>query len=142
VQIVDTGALLALVSVTDNWHDRCAELVDRRDWNPIIPTTVLSELDYFLTERLPSAARVGFFTAVRRGAYRVEEVLVADVWRAFDVCIRHLDQKISFVDASVLAVAERLNVETVITTDRRDFRTFAPKHCLTLDLWPDGPDTP
>lgn len=33
-----------------------------------------------------------------------------------------------FADSTIVAVAERLNVETILTLDRRDFQMIRPKH--------------
>jgi uncharacterized protein len=41
------------------------------------------------------------------------------------------------VDASVVAVAERLNVATVATLNRRDFMVVRPRHVKALTLIPE-----
>jgi uncharacterized protein len=40
------------------------------------------------------------------------------------------------VDAAVIAIAERLNVTTVATLDRRDFAVVRPGHVKVLTLIP------
>ena len=40
------------------------------------------------------------------------------------------------VDASLVAVAERLKLKSLVTTDRRDFRRVRPKHVAAFDLLP------
>jgi predicted nucleic acid-binding protein len=40
------------------------------------------------------------------------------------------------VDASIIAVAERLNVTTIATLDRRDFTVVRPVHCQAFELIP------
>jgi uncharacterized protein len=35
-----------------------------------------------------------------------------------------------------IAIAERLNITTVLTIDQRDFRLFRPKHCESFKLLP------
>jgi uncharacterized protein len=39
-------------------------------------------------------------------------------------------------DASVIALAERLNIKEVATVDRRRFRAVHPEHCEALILLP------
>jgi uncharacterized protein len=41
------------------------------------------------------------------------------------------------VDAAVIAIAERLNVATVATLDRRDFTVVRPRHVKALTLIPE-----
>ena len=35
-----------------------------------------------------------------------------------------------------MAIAERLNLQTVLTLDRRDFSIFRPQHCSAFNLLP------
>ena len=44
--------------------------------------------------------------------------------------------EIGLVDASVIAVAERINVTTIATLNRRDFAVVRPVHCDCLQLIP------
>ena len=41
------------------------------------------------------------------------------------------------VDAAVIAIAERLNVATVATLNRRDFAVVRPRHVNALTLIPE-----
>jgi hypothetical protein len=40
------------------------------------------------------------------------------------------------VDASIIAMAERLGVTTILTTDHRHFAVVRPAHCERLRLVP------
>jgi predicted nucleic acid-binding protein len=40
-------------------------------------------------------------------------------------------------DASVVALAERLGTELVVTFDRRRFGAIRPRHCESLQLLPE-----
>ena len=44
--------------------------------------------------------------------------------------------EIGFVDASLVAVAERLKIDTIATTDRRHFQIIRPKHTRAFNLVP------
>ena len=41
------------------------------------------------------------------------------------------------VDATTMAIAERLKIEIILTLDRRDFSMYRPKHCAAFRLVPD-----
>jgi hypothetical protein len=61
--------------------------------------------------------------------------------RDFDLCViyKHcaaLRLKIDFVDALIVAMAERLNITRLLTFDRRDFQLLRPKHCVSFELLP------
>jgi len=43
---------------------------------------------------------------------------------------------VGFVDASIVAIAERLKIEAIATTDRRHFQSIRPKHTKAFRLLP------
>jgi predicted nucleic acid-binding protein len=43
---------------------------------------------------------------------------------------------IGFVDATIVAMAERLRIETIATTDRRHFAEVKPRHTKAYQLVP------
>jgi len=49
---------------------------------------------------------------------------------------QYADANIGLVDASLVAVAERLGINTIITTDRRHFSLIKPAHCSAFTLLP------
>jgi len=141
VLVVDTGVLVGLLSATDDWHDRCAELFESHLWDEhVIPSTVLVELDYWLAERLPLAARRAFYEDLRNGLYRIEWLGRDDYLRSVEIIEQYSHLKLQLVDASVVALCERLGEVKVATIDRRDFRQIVPSHCDALTLFPVGPD--
>lgn len=58
------------------------------------------------------------------------EVAVAEILQIY------ADSRIDFVDASVMAIAERYGSTQVLTLDQRDFRLFQPKHCDSFVILP------
>jgi predicted nucleic acid-binding protein len=60
----------------------------------------------------------------------------ADYVRAADILEQYADSRIDFVDAIIMAIAERLSIQTVFTIDRRDFGIYRPRHCEFLELLP------
>jgi len=48
----------------------------------------------------------------------------------------YADLPLGAVDASVIAVAERLNLADVATLDRRHFPVVRPRHVTALNLLP------
>ena len=66
----------------------------------------------------------------------VEELTIADLRRSLDLMRRYEDAQIGFVDATVVAIAERLKLQRILTTDRRDFSLVRPCHCKQFELLP------
>jgi predicted nucleic acid-binding protein len=66
----------------------------------------------------------------------VEELTLQDLRRALELLRSYEEARIGFVDATVVAVAERLKISRILTTDRRDFSIVRPRHCKTFELPP------
>ena len=49
---------------------------------------------------------------------------------------RYADLDVGFVDASVLAIVERLNEPKLATLDRKHFSVMQPRHVDALELLP------
>jgi len=77
-----------------------------------------------------------FFDDVLSGAYRVEPPTIADLTRCRELQDRHRDLSLGVVDASVVALTERLGEPKVATLDQRHFRTVRPAHVEALTLLP------
>ncbi len=59
-----------------------------------------------------------------------------DLERAAEILEKYADSKIDYVDAVIMAIAERLNIKRILTVDRRDFSLFRPKHCDFFEIIP------
>ncbi|MEN3539381.1 PIN domain-containing protein [Microbispora sp. ZYX-F-249] len=59
-----------------------------------------------------------------------------DVDRAARLVEGYAGLRLGFVDASVIALAERMRIDRVATIDRRHFTVVRPRHVLALTLLP------
>jgi uncharacterized protein len=134
--ILDTGPLLAALDAADPDHLRCAALLTDSAEDLVVPALVLAELDYWCARRLSSDAWLIFLDDVLAGAYRVEPPTPADLARCRDLQARYRDLALGVVDASVVALAERLDEPKVASLDQRHFRAVRPTHVAALELLP------
>jgi predicted nucleic acid-binding protein len=74
--------------------------------------------------------------SVVQGEITVEELTIQDLLRTLELLRRYEDAQIGFVDATVVAIAERLKIQHILTTDRRDFSLIRPRHCKQFELLP------
>jgi predicted nucleic acid-binding protein len=102
----------------------------------IVPALVLSELDYWCHERLTVEVWLTFLGDVLAGAYGVEHPTQEDLERCHELQGEYADLGLGVVDASVLAVVERLDEPKLATLDRRHFATVRPRHAGALNLLP------
>jgi uncharacterized protein len=134
--ILDTGPLLAALDTADADHKRCAELIAGSSEDLLVPTLVLSELDYWCHERLSGEVWLEFLKDLLAGAYRVESPTDADLARCHELQNTYADLSLGVVDASVVALTERLGEPKLATLDHRHFATVRPAHVEALELLP------
>jgi len=132
---LDTGPLYAVTDTSDTDHRRSLETLQRRDIQLIIPALVVAETTYLVGARLGSGAEAAFLGSLKD--FHVEAP-VNDDWPVIaELVDRYSDFPLGGVDASVVALAARLDTDTVITLDRRHFAAIRPPHCDALRLLPD-----
>lgn len=134
--IADTGALFALMDVDDAWHDRVLAWWTRNQQPVVVPVTVLPEATYLLQTRISPAAEIAFVRAIGADEFAVEHVDADDIDRAATIMEKYDDLPLGFVDASIVAIAERLEVREILTTDRRHFSVLRPAHARAFTLVP------
>ena len=136
--LVDTGGLVALGDRRDRFHAlfrRFFEVEPRRQ-AVIVPITVLTEVDYLVSQRAGPGVAADLIERVTASDLHVEHLIAEDFPRIVDLMRQYADNRIGFVDASVVAVAERLGIRMVLTLDRRHFGVIRPRHCASLDILP------
>lgn len=134
--IVDAGPLYAAAARGDRHHDACVELLTTSPRPLIVPVLVVTEVAYLLADRLGPRAERAFATSIECGELVVGQVAAADWARITSLLDQYADLKLGVVDASVIALAERLDLKTIATLDRRHFAAVRPQHVESLHLVP------
>jgi predicted nucleic acid-binding protein len=120
--LIDTSALLALVRERDPWHDACFDAL-RGVTLPLVTTTaVLTETFYFAIKWGGLVEHVWAF--VRSGRMAVAPVTEADLPALEALMHRYADRPMDFADATLVHVAEREGLKTILTIDHDDFETY------------------
>lgn len=134
--VVDTGPLFAALDRNDLDHQACREALESEWPNLVVPSPVLVELDYLIRTRLHSEVHVEFLRQLAIDAFRVIDLAHSDYLRIHELCVKYNDQDLGLVDASVVAIAERLNEPKIATLDHRNFSIIEPRHVKRLQLLP------
>jgi predicted nucleic acid-binding protein len=132
--IVDTGVLYALADRRDAWHARTRDYVHAHPDTLLAPVTILPEVAYLLRARIGSNAERAFVASVANGEVAVQDIAQRDFGRAVDLMSSY--EFLGFVDATVVAIAERLRIKRIATTDRRHFGAVRPVHVDGFTLVP------
>lgn len=134
--ILDTGPLLAALDAADPDHARCAGLISASTEDLLVPALVLAELDYWCLHRLTLDAWLVFLEDVALGIYIIEPPTAPDLARCRQLQAEYRDLSLGVVDASVVALAERLAEPKIATLDGRHFRVVRPSHVPAFELRP------
>jgi predicted nucleic acid-binding protein len=134
--VADTGPIYALIDASDGWHERVAAWWGSGRRRVVVPAPVLPEVCYLLQTRIGVAAEEAFVRAVADGEFVIEHLEDEDFARIADLVHAYRDLPLGFVDASIVAVAERVATREILTTDRRHFGVVRPRHTKVLTLVP------
>ena len=133
--IADTGFVVALANRSDAKHE-VVKAIYLQQKRILLPQTVLAEVAYLIGREAGVITVASFLKGLPMSRFSLLALLEEDVLRVAEILAQYADSRIDFVDASVMAVAERLNIVTVLTLDRRDFSLFRPRHCNSFVLVP------
>jgi len=140
--ILDTGPLYASLDRADPHHRACRALIETSEETLVIPAPVLVEVDFWIDKRLDSGVLLALLADIEAGAYAVENLHPSDYTRVRQICDRHSDVGVGFVDAAVVAIVERLDEPKLATLDHHHFAAIRPRHLDALTLLPDASPAP
>ena len=136
--LVDTGPLIAYMNRDDAEHESCVEVFDDLPLGKAFTCwPVLTEAAYLMRARLGLSDPAPLLDLILNDELAVLPVDRRDVTAVQDVFRRFNDQQVDLADAMLLALAEREDISTVFTTDRRDFRIFRRLDGTPFRLLPD-----
>ena len=132
--LLDTGALYALADADDDWHVRVRDFLKAERQLLLVPVTVIPEAAYLMRKRLGAAVETRFAETLAAGEIAIENLTRRDIARCAELLNTY--DFLGYVDASVVAIAERLKLRALVTTDRRDFARVRPIHIAAFQLLP------
>ncbi|MBI1760665.1 MAG: PIN domain-containing protein [Acidobacteria bacterium] len=134
--LLDTGFAVALFHEDDQRHADVLGVVQQIRDQIIFPIPAITETVYLLRRDAGNEVATHFIASLATTALRLENPLPPDYQRAAALMRQYADAKLDFVDALIVALAERLNITRLLTLDQRDFRLVRPRHCAAFELLP------
>lgn len=101
-----------------------------------VPVPVIAETSWLILDRLGAGSQNEFLRSVASGRIDPIDLESYDWARCVELTETYADMSLDLMDASVVAVAERLVVTTIATLNRRDFTVVRPRHVEAFDLIP------
>lgn len=134
--ILDTSFLLALTNTKDRNHSRVLNLAHTISDPLILPVSVLPEVCYLIASRLGHSSMRRFLKELTASDTVLEPITSSDLQRVTEILDQYTESQLDFVDATIVAVAERQNITRILTLDRRDFAIIRPRHSAYFELMP------
>ena len=120
--LVDTGAILALLDHSDDWHFICTTALTNLRLPLLTSEAVLTELFHLMDrERLDKNRAWDFF---RKGIIAVAALENSELNSLERLMRRYEDRPMDFADATLVYLAEREGIQAVFTVDQADFATY------------------
>ncbi len=134
--LLDTGFLYALLNRREQQH-AAVLAVTRTLREPIVlPIPAITEVAYLLLRDVSSEAVADFIESLAITDMVLEAPQSSGYTRAAEIIRQYADAPVDFVDAIIVAIAERLSITRILTIDRRHFYMFRPRHCPAFELLP------
>lgn len=97
---------------------------------------MVAEAGWLIDRQLGPQAEADFYRWIVDGDLLVEELSTGDWERIIELTEEYADNRLGGVDSSLIAVAERLRLDTVATLDQRHFRAVRPRHVEAFSIVP------
>lgn len=134
--VVDTGPIIAIADADDRDHMRCVAALGTASRPLLVPATVLTEVCYLLERELGTVAEAAFLRSFRDGTLTLAHITHDDLDRMAELVTTYASLPLGAVDASVVAIAERLGATEIATLDLRHFTIVRPRHADAFTLLP------
>jgi uncharacterized protein len=134
--LVDTNIWLASADRRSDRHADCVAVVRGYAGHLSSPVPVIAETSWLLLDRLGSSPHAEFLRMVSVGRLQALDLADEDWRRCVELVERYGDLRLDLMDASLVALAERLGEKTIATLNRRDFTVVRPRHVAAFELLP------
>jgi uncharacterized protein len=121
--LVDTGPVVAYLDASDPYHDAVCAVMDGFSGRSVTTPAVITEAMYFVGAT-HGGARALAELVDRSGMMVYDLCQPPDLREAARLMERYADTPMDFADATLLLLADVLEVVDVLTLDRRGFSTY------------------
>ncbi len=120
--LIDTGAILAMLDRSDRWHRACIDAFQQLRLPLLTSEAVLTELFHLVGES--RAEMEAAWSLIRTGAILLAPIEDAELQHVHILMSRYWDRPMDFADATLVYLAKRESMSTVLTVDHADFETY------------------
>lgn len=122
--IVDSSFWVALANRGDSHHPQAKAYYNSLDEDLVTTWPVMAQTCHLLLQRLGVHAQLTFIKAWIEGAFEVSDIPPETDERIYVLMKKYADLPLDLADASLVILAEILGHGRILSTDRRDFKTY------------------
>jgi len=120
--LIDTGAILAIVGANERWHSACLQALASLRLPLFTTEAVLTEA-FHLAHKLHGTVDATW-AFVRSGSLTVCPMDDSDLPDLQALMSQYSDRPMDFADATLVHLAARKRLSTILTIDHDDFETY------------------
>ena len=133
--LFDTGVFVALLDKSEKNHERCVAFLKEFKGKLFTTEPVLTETLYLLGPSI-KAQRVCIDFPLKGGATLIPQSKES-LSRASALMEKYEDIPMDFADATLVSLAEEIDVVEILTLDRRGFSTYRIRGKRAFKIWPE-----
>jgi uncharacterized protein len=120
--LVDTSVLYAFLDRSEPWHEASKTAIAEAPLPLLTTAAVLTELFHFVLKRMND--QDGVWRLLRTRQIEISPISTADLPALEALMLRYADRPMNFADATLVHVAGREGLRTILTIDHDDFETY------------------
>jgi|SRR5208337_2052669 len=120
--LIDTGAILAVLDKSDHWHAPCHAVIRQLRYPLLTTEAVLAELFHMVGDS-PSR-KEATWQFLRSGTILLASIQHSELHHIHTLMSRYADRPMDFADATLVYLATRESVGTIVTVDQTDFSVY------------------
>ena len=120
--LIDTGAILAILDRKDHWHQKCTDAFRQMRLPLLTSQAVLTELFHLTGDDHNEMEAAWKF--LRSGAVVIGSIDNSEMPALHNLMAKYWDRPMDFADATLVCLAKRESLSTILTVDNSDFSTY------------------
>jgi uncharacterized protein len=120
--LIDTGAILAILDKSDQWHTSCRATIRQLRWPLLTSEAVLAELFHMVGDS--PFRKEATWKFLRSGAILLASIQHSEFHHIHALMSRYADRPMDFADATLVYLAARESIETILTVDQTHFSVY------------------
>lgn len=134
--LLDTGPIVAALDRSDQWHTACADAMEKLVTRCVTTEAVVTEACHLVGRgRARPSVVIDFLLAAEIPVLALDPAALRQAARLMD---RFARTPMDFADASLVVLAEALDIRSVFTVDQRGFRAYRTTRGTPFRLLPDA----